>query len=160
MSVGLVWAQAANGVIGRQGTLPWHLPEDLKHFRNLTSGTTVVMGRGTWDSLPEKVRPLPGRRNIVLTKNAHWAAPGANVAHSLAEALSSADGDVWVIGGASVYAAALECADHVVVTELQESFDGDVYAPELDDHWRQAELTPQWQLSSSGLHYRVVNYVR
>jgi dihydrofolate reductase len=159
MSVGLVWAQAANGVIGRQGTLPWHLPEDLKHFRNLTSGTTVVMGRGTWDSLPEKVRPLPGRRNIVLTKNARWAAPGANVAHSLAEALSSADGDVWVIGGASVYAAALEFADHVVVTELQESFDGDVHAPELDDHWRQAELTPEWQLSSSGLHYRIVNYV-
>jgi len=107
VSVNLIWAQSANGVIGADGQLPWRIPEDLAHFRMLTDGGTVVMGRATWESLPPRFRPLPGRRNVVLTRQQDWSAPGAVVAHTLDEALTSADGDVWVIGGASVYAAAL-----------------------------------------------------
>ena len=117
MTVGLVWAQAANGVIGVDGGLPWQLPEDLARFKELTLGSTVVMGRATWESLPPAVRPLPGRRNVVLTRQPGWQAPGAVVARSLAEALDQ-PGDVWVIGGASVYREALPLADVVVVTEL------------------------------------------
>ena len=160
MSVGLIWAQAANGVIGRDGTLPWHLPEDLAHFQATTRGTTVVMGRGTWDSLPAKVRPLPGRANIVLTNQQRWQAPGATVVHALDDALAQAAGDVWVVGGASVYTTALAHADQVVVTELQDSFDGDVRAPALDSNWHRQNRDPGmgWHRSSSGLCYRFVRY--
>ncbi len=160
MTVGAVWAQAANGVIGRDGALPWHLPEDLKHFRELTSGSTVVMGRRTWDSLPKKVRPLPGRRNVVLTRNAGWTAEGATATHSLAETLRNTDGAVWVIGGARVYREALAHVNRVVITELAESLDGDAHAPELDDRWREIRREPAsgWSVSTSGLHYRVVTY--
>ena len=89
MTVGLVWAQAANGVIGDRGTLPWHLPEDLARFKALTMGATVVMGRATWDSLPASVRPLPGRRNVVLTRRPDWRQPGPPWRRSLEEALGS-----------------------------------------------------------------------
>lgn len=162
MSVGLVWAQAANGVIGADGGLPWHLPEDLARFRELTMGSTVVMGRATWDSLPEKVRPLPGRRNVVLTRRAGWQAPGAVVARSVEEALAGAPGDVWVVGGASVYRAALPAAEIAVVTELEQAFTGDTYAPELDGGWRVDGRDPSqgWARSRTGLAYRVVRYSR
>ena len=160
--IGLVWAQAANGVIGRDGTLPWHLPEDLGRFKRLTTGTTVVMGRATWDSLPDVVRPLPGRRNVVLTRDPAWTAPGAVVVHSLAAALADPPdgGDVWVIGGAHVYGAALPYADRLVVTELDRPFDGDAYAPEIGPEWVRAESDPPVgsHLSASGLGYRVVTW--
>ncbi len=110
MSVALVWAQARGGVIGRDGSLPWHLPEDLAHFRALTRGATVVMGRATWESLPERFRPLPGRRNVVLSRRADFRAEGADVRsrpRGGAGRSGAADGTVWVIGGAQVYAAAL-----------------------------------------------------
>jgi len=159
-SVGLIWAQAANGVIGCDGRLPWHLPEDLAHFRATTHDNTVVMGRRTWESLPPKVRPLPGRTNIVLTNQAGWAAPGAATAHSLTDALELATGDVWVIGGATVYAATLDHADKLAVTELQGSFPGDVHAPALTPVWQRRESDCAWQRSSSGLHYRFITYRR
>ena len=161
MTVGAIWAQAANRVIGRDGRLPWHLPEDLRLFRETTLGTTVVMGRRTWESLPAAVRPLPGRRNVVLSTRAGWEAPGAEVAGSLAAALAGAGGDVWVIGGASVYAAALPLADRLVVTQLAEPFDGDTLAPELPPGWAlDGEPDVEWAESSSGLHYRVLRYTR
>jgi dihydrofolate reductase len=150
--IGLVWAQSANGVIGRDGTLPWHLPEDLKHFRSLTSGATVLMGRRTWESLPPRFRPLPGRRNLVLSRTPQ---EGAETFAALAEALATVDGDVWVIGGAAVYAAALPFADRIVVTEIQESFDGDTYMPPLD---RSPDSVGAWQESSTGLHYRFLTW--
>ena len=158
--IGLVWAQAANGVIGVGGGLPWQLPEDLARFKQLTLGSTVVMGRATWDSLPPSVRPLPGRRNVVLTRQPGWQAPGAVVARSLAEALDQ-PGDVWVIGGASVYRDALPLADVVVVTELARAFDGDTRAPELGPGWRVRDLEPAtgWLPSRTGLDHRVVTYV-
>ena len=158
--VGLVWAQAANGVIGVDGRLPWELPEDLARFKKLTLGSTVVMGRATWDSLPTSVRPLPGRRNVVLTRQPDWQAPGAVVARTLAEALDQ-PGDVWVIGGASVYREALPLADVVVVTELAEAFDGDTRAPELGPGWQVRDREPGsgWLPSRNGWDHRVVTYV-
>ncbi|MGY0236735.1 dihydrofolate reductase [Longispora urticae] len=157
MTLGLIWAQAANGVIGRDNALPWHLPEDMKHFRTLTAGATMIMGRRTWDSLPERFRPLPGRRNLVLTRQPDWSAPGAEVFGSLADALDAVTGDVWVMGGAAVYAEALPFADRVEVTELRESFEGDVYAPAVD---LPVHAATGWATSSTGLHYRHVTYIR
>jgi dihydrofolate reductase len=161
MTVGIEWAQAANGVIGRDGALPWRLPEDMAHFRALTTGATVVMGRRTWDSLPERFRPLPGRRNVVLTRDASWRADGADVVHEVADALA-ADGDVWVIGGAEIYAAALPYADLTVITELREEFDGDVHAPALDTTWVASGIDPEqgWHESTTGLHYRYLTLRR
>src|SRR6059036_2989365 len=98
----MVWAQSRDRVIGADGALPWHLPEDMRHFRDLTSGATVVMGRLSWESLPDRFRPLPGRRNIVLSRDAGYSASGAEVVASLEDALRSAPG-AWVIGGAAVY---------------------------------------------------------
>ena len=152
--IGLVWAQAANGVIGRDGALPWQLPEDMAHFRTLTAGSTVIMGRRTWDSLPSRFRPLPGRHNVVLTRSSDWHADGATVAHSLPDALVA---DAWVIGGAAVYAAAEPFADTAVITELREEFAGDVVAPVLGERW-QLTADGDWQKSASGLHYRIRRY--
>jgi dihydrofolate reductase len=118
------------------------------------------MGRATWDSLPPAVRPLPGRTNVVLSRQPDWAAPGAVVARSLAEALDQ-PGDVWVIGGASVYRAALPLADLVVITELAQEFDGDTWAPELGPAWRVGSREPAsgWLSSRTGLDHRVITYL-
>ncbi|GLZ28941.1 dihydrofolate reductase [Lentzea sp. NBRC 105346] len=150
--IGLVWAQSSTGVIGRDGTMPWHLPEDMAHFRELTRGASVIMGRRTWESLPPRFRPLPGRRNMVLSSG---VVSGVETFPSLETALAAASGDVWVIGGAAVYKAALPFADTVVVTEIQEPFEGDTYAPPVD---RPIQSTSDWMVSSSGLHYRFVRY--
>ena len=162
MTIGLVWAQAANGVIGAGGSLPWHLPEDLARFKALTMGATVVMGRATWDSLPVAVRPLPGRRNVVLSRRPDWVPAGAEVAGSWQEARRLLAGvDVWVIGGARVYREALPDADLVVVTELAEEYAGDTVAPQLGPAWRVRDRDPQhgWHSSRRGLAHRVVTYV-
>jgi dihydrofolate reductase len=156
--IGLIWAQAANGVIGRNGSIPWRLPEDLAHFRRRTKGCTVVMGRRTWASLPPRYRPLPGRRNVVLTTDAAWRADGA-VATTDVDTALAADGDVWVIGGAAVYAAVLPRADVAVVTLLRDCVPGDVYAPVLGAEWHLVEDGP-WQPSSTGLTYRIREYRR
>jgi dihydrofolate reductase len=160
--VGLIWAQAADGVIGDQGALPWHLPEDLSRFRSLTMGATVVMGRATWESLPDAVRPLPGRRNVVLSRQPGWRAAGATAATSLEEALADTSEPVWVIGGASVYESALPHADLLEVTEVDGSFSGDAYAPAIGPEWHVTGREPGsgWQRSRSGLRYRTVSYAR
>jgi dihydrofolate reductase len=160
--VGLVWAQAANGVIGHDGALPWHLPEDLARFRALTVGTTVVMGRATWESLPARFRPLPDRDNVVLSRDGRYVAPGGTVVGSLADALAHGTGDVWVIGGATVYAQALVHADRLAVTELAEAFDGDAYAPDVGDGWDEVTRLPRtgWATSRTGLRYRFRDLVR
>jgi dihydrofolate reductase len=162
VAVGLVWAQASNGVIGADGAIPWRLPEDMAQFRARTLGATVVMGRRTWDSLPERFRPLPGRRNVVLSRRADFDPPGAEVARRLDDALSSPGGDVWVIGGGDVYQRSLASADIVVVTELAESFAGDVRAPVLGAGWHQESSNPAagWHTSTTGLHYRVLTWRR
>ena len=130
----LIAAVARNGVIGHANQLLWKLPEDMAHFRSSTAGCPVVMGRKTWDSLPPRFRPLPGRRNIVVTRNPDWQAPGAEVAASPAAALALAGAveRVFVIGGADLYAAALPLADELLLTELDADFDGDTRFPAWD----------------------------
>ena len=119
----LVVAVAENGVIGQGGKIPWHISEDLKRFKALTMGHTVVMGRKTWDSLPRK--PLPGRANVVVTRQKDWNAEGAITAASLGEAIAGTSGTVMVIGGGEIYAAALPMATRVELTEVHQGFDGD-----------------------------------
>ena len=163
--LGLVWAQAGR-VIGRDGGMPWYVPEDLAHFRALTAGSTVVMGRATWQALPERFRPLPGRRNVVLTRDPAFAAPGAHVARSLQEALQEAGGEVWVIGGAQVFAAALPLADRLVVTEIEGALageePGDVLAPAVMAGWELVRRDPPdgWARSRSGPRYRIGTWRR
>ncbi|PPF42416.1 dihydrofolate reductase [Pseudoclavibacter sp. AY1F1] len=165
MTVGLVWAQARGGVIGAEGGIPWHVPEDLAHFKAVTLKHPVIMGRKTWDSLPERFRPLPGRRNIVVTRQPDWAAEGAERAGSLEDAMalagSSADsssdhagadsasasfadgssvgapGEAWVMGGGELYREAIASADRLEVTEIDLEVDGDAHAPDWSgDAWR------------------------
>ena len=140
MEIALIYARAANGVIGKNGTMPWHLPEDMAHFKRLTQGCPVIMGRKTWDSLPPRFRPLPGRANIVVTRQADWNEIGAQRASSLREALQMCEqaATAWVIGGAQIYAQALPLAQRVEATEIERDFDGDAYAPLLDSQWREA----------------------
>jgi dihydrofolate reductase len=156
----LIYARAANGVIGRNGTLPWHLPEDLAHFKRTTLGCPVIMGRRTWDSLPEKFRPLPGRTNIVITRDPSWQIDGVLRADSLEQACSFCvgDSDAWVIGGAQIYAQALPLATSVVVTEIHRDFEGDAYAPELGAEWQEA--TREAHVAASGLPFAFVSYTR
>lgn len=158
---GLIWAQSNTGVIGRDGGIPWHLPEDLAHFKRLTVGHTVVMGRGTWESLPARVRPLPGRDNVVVSRDPGYRADGARVVTDLAVALGEQPDRVWVIGGGQIYALALPHATRCEVTEVDldlPPLPGDTPAPTLDDSWR-AE-PGEWQTSSAGLRYRFVGYRR
>lgn len=133
----LVVARARNGVIGRNGTLPWHLPEDLKRFKRLTLGTAMVMGRKTFDSLPGL---LPKRRHIVITRDRGWQAEGADVAYSLPEAFELAQPDeVSVIGGAEIFGLALPFAERVELTEVLEDVAGDTIMPDPRDsgYWRE-----------------------
>ncbi|MFM9921500.1 dihydrofolate reductase [Variovorax sp. H27-G14] len=134
--INLIFARAANGVIGANNTIPWHLPEDMAHFKQQTAGAPVVMGRKTWDSLPPRFRPLPGRQNIVVTRQADWQAEGAHRVGSLQEAFALCEqhqpANVWVIGGAQIYAEAEPLAHRAVVTVLERDYEGDAYAPELD----------------------------
>lgn len=159
-SLHLIYARAANGVIGKDNQLPWHLPEDLAHFKRTTLGCPVIMGRKTWDSLPPKFRPLPGRPNIVVTRDPGFVAAGASVAHSLEAArdLCPAGGTAWVIGGAQVYAQALPLASEVVVTEIARDFEGDAFAPELGGEWR--EVARDEQVGANGLPFAFVTYRR
>ncbi len=135
----LIAAVARNGVIGKDNRLPWHLPADLKHFKELTTGHAVIMGRKTWESLPAKFRPLPGRGNIVVTRNGAFRAEGAIVCTSLADAIAAASGDeAFVIGGAELYKAALPLADRLQLTEIDAEYEGDTWFPAIDgDRWRE-----------------------
>lgn len=159
MRLNLIWAQAHNGVIGKDGTMPWHLPEDLAYFKRTTLGCPVVMGRKTWDSLPARFRPLPGRLNVVVTRQRDWQATGAKVAHSLPDALALCGdaADVWIIGGAEIYALALPLATSAVVTEIEASFDGDAFAPQFGPQWK--ETARERHVSSTGLKFSFVTYL-
>lgn len=161
MKLSLVAAVARGGVIGREGTLPWQLPEDMARFRKLTMGHPVVMGRRTWDSLPVRFRPLPGRRNVVVTRNETWAADGAERAGSLDDALELL-GDApqaFVIGGAKVFAKALPLADELVLTEIDLEVEGDTFFPSWDRHAFE-ETSRESHVSSDGTPFSFVTYVR
>ncbi len=162
--IGLVWAQARDGVIGAAGGMPWHVPEDLAHFKSVTMGMPVVMGRRTWESFPERFRPLPGRRNIVVTRNDDWSAPGAERAASLDDALAlAADAEtVWVIGGGALFREVIGRADVLEVTDLDVSVEGDTFAPAIGDEWGVVRRDPAngWHTSHSGIPYRFLGYGR
>ena len=148
MKVGLIYARARNGVIGQGGVMPWHLPEDLAHFKRVTLNHPVVMGRRTWDSIPPRFRPLPGRTNIVVTRQEDWNETGAQRSSSLRDALQKAENScgtssqVWVIGGAQIYAQAMPLADELVVTEIDADFDGDAHAPAIGPEWQEVAREP------------------
>lgn len=158
--IGLIWAEARGGVIGARGGMPWHVPEDLAHFKAVTTGHPVIMGRRTWESFPERFRPLPGRRNVVITGSDAWAADGAERAASLdaALALVSTAADVWIIGGGRLYAEAIPRADVLEVTELDLEVDGDTFAPARED-WR-VSAEGEWATSRTGVAYRFLTLLR
>lgn len=158
MQVNMIFARATNGVIGNNNQLPWHLPEDLVRFKRLTTGWPVIMGRKTWDSLPPRFRPLPGRTNIVVTRQPGWEAPGASVAHSMENAIEQCGNvaQAWVIGGAQIYAAAEPLADRIEVTAIAQNFAGDAFAPVLGAQW--IEAARETHVSSSGLNFSFITY--
>ena len=161
--LGMIWAQASGRVIGRNGDIPWHLPEDLAHFRRVTRGHPVIMGRTSWDALPTAYRPLPGRRNIVLSRRPGFEAQGGEVVRSLDEALALVAGeDAWICGGAQVYAEAMPVADLLVVTDIDLDVDGDAFAPEIGPEWVAAAVDPaEGRLTGAGgLRYRITTYRR
>jgi dihydrofolate reductase len=156
----LIAAVAADRVIGAAGQLPWRLPEDMKHFRTLTGGHAVIMGRKTWESLPVKFRPLPQRTNIVVSRDPAYDAPGAIVVNSLPAAIAAAHaGLAFVIGGAEIYAQALPLADRLELTEIAATYTGDAFFPPFDRaDW--VEVARQAQRSETGLNYAFVTYQR
>ena len=153
----MIYARARNGVIGKQGQLPWHLPEDLAHFKRTTLGQPVLMGRVTWESLPEKFRPLPGRSNVVVSRQTSFSAAGAQLASSLeaAMALFPTTEIIWLIGGAQLYAQGLSIASQIVVTEIDADYEGDAFAPLISSNdWTETHRTSH--VSAQGLAYHLV----
>ena len=161
MRISLVAAVARGGVIGRDNAIPWRLPEDMGRFRALTVGHPVVMGRRTWDSLPDPFRPLPGRRNVVVTRRHAWRADGAERAGSFDDALQLLEDapQVFVIGGAELYAAALPLADELLITEVALDVEGDTVFPAFD---REAfdEVSREPHVSATGTAFSFVTYTR
>lgn len=174
-TIGLIWAQARGGVIGAGGTMPWHLPEDLRHFSRTTAGSPVIMGRRTWESFPERFRPLPARTNIVITSDDAFAAEGALRARDLEDALTRAREDlaqraaqgqepgmIWVIGGGRVYREAIDRAQLLVVTEIDLEVEGDTTAPAIPAGFRLVRTDPPAGLrpSRTGPGFRILTYRR
>jgi dihydrofolate reductase len=152
--VSIVVAQGSNRVIGVEGGLPWRLPSDLRRFRDLTMGHPVVMGRKTYESIPEKFRPLPGRRNLVVSSSARY--DGAEVFPTLASAVQACDGTCFVIGGGQVYAEALGIADRCYVTDVDHAPDGDTFFPQLPDtDWRCVEESEPLSENDHNFVFRV-----
>ena len=152
----LVVAIADNGVIGNDGGIPWHISEDLKRFKALTLNHTIVMGRKTWDSLPRK--PLPGRVNVVVTRQKDWRAEGAITAYSLGQATAGTSGTVMVIGGAEIYERALPLASRIELTEVHKVFDGDAKFALDRSGWR--ETAREDHVTPNGLRYSYVTLTR
>ena len=161
MTVALVAAVARGGVIGRDGGIPWRIPEDMARFRELTTGHAVVMGRRTWESLPDQFRPLPGRDNVVVTRNPDWSAQGGDRAGSIEDALDLLESAprVFVIGGGEIYAAALPFADELLLTEIDAEIEGDTTFPAWSrDEFEEVERRER--VSEGGTPFAFVRYVR
>ena len=160
MNLTIIVARATNGVIGRDNALPWRLPADLAHFKRTTLGHPVIMGRKTWDSIG---KPLPGRRNIVVTRNASWYAEGTERASSLDEAIArcAKDASAFVIGGAELFAAALPRADSAIVTEIDRDIEGDTFFPLLDlREWIETSREEHLASGPQALPFAFVHYAR
>jgi dihydrofolate reductase len=157
--ISIVVAHSANRVIGRAGALPWRLPTDMRHFRELTTGATVLMGRRTFESLPDAVRPLPQRRNLVLSGDSGYEAPGAEVFHDLGEALQHCGQDCYVIGGAFTYGESLPYCQRIHATEIEGEIEGDAFFPELaPSEWRRAKAGER--ILENDLAFRFTTYER
>jgi dihydrofolate reductase len=158
MKLHLIYARARNGTIGKDGQMPWHLPEDLAHFKRVTLGQPVIMGRKTWDSLPARFRPLPGRVNIVITRQTDWRSEGALRATSIEDAMRLCGDvpDAWIMGGAEIYRLAEPLASTAVVTEIDADFEGDALAPDLGERWQ--EIQRESHEAANGLHFSFVTY--
>lgn len=168
MTITLLAAVARNGVIGRGKELAWRLPEDQKRFRAVTMGAPVLMGRSTWDSIPARFRPLPGRHNVVLTRQPGWLAEGADVAHTLDDAIARARARltdpaqrIWVIGGAEVYRLALPIADELDLCEIERDFEGDVFFPPWPrEQFEEVERSRHRAEAPNDFDYSFVTYRR
>jgi len=161
MPLHLIYARSRNNVIGVNGDLPWHLPEDLAHFKRTTLGQPVIMGRITWQSIPEKFRPLPGRTNVVVSRQSDFLATGAQVVGSLQAALNlfPPNEAVWLIGGAQLYAQAMPLAQQLVITEIDADYEGDAFAPVLNAaEW--TEIHRSSHTSALGVGYSLVTLQR
>lgn len=159
MTIALIAAVASNRAIGKDNQLLWQLPEDMRYFRETTRGKTVIMGRRTWESLPARFRPLPERRNIVVTRDRDYVAAGATVTHSLPAAIAAAGDEAFVIGGAELYRQALPLAQRLYLTEVAQAFEGDVFFPEIQTaDWQEISRTEQ--CSAAGLAFAFVVYQR
>ncbi|HLT67078.1 MAG TPA: dihydrofolate reductase [Microbacterium sp.] len=154
-----IWAEARGGVIGSGGTMPWHVPEDMAYFSEKTRGSAVIMGRRTWESFPERFRPLPGRRNIVITRDGSYSAEGGEICGSLEEAIALAGGNGWIIGGGQIYRQAMPQVSELFVTEIDLEVPGDTRAPEIGSEWTRA-AEGEWLTSRTGARYRFVTYTR
>ena len=166
VTLSLIVATDRNNGIGINNALPWRLPEDLAFFKRITSGHTIIMGRKTFDSIG---RPLPNRRNIVVTRNPSWSHPGTEAATSIDQAIASAiasasdgnvDGDVFIIGGAQIYIDAITRADRLIVTEIDAEFACDAFFPTIDPAQWQAESRETHHSESNGWDYSFVMYRR
>lgn len=159
--ISLIAAVARNRALGRDGQLLWHLPEDMRYFRETTRGKPVIMGRKTWESLPDAFRPLPGRRNIVISRNPAYDADGATLAGSLEEAvrLTQDDAEVFVIGGAEIYGQALPLAQRLYLTEVAQDFAADAFFPEFSPgDW--TEISRSATNNGAGLDFTFAVYQR
>jgi dihydrofolate reductase len=154
-----IWAEARGRVIGSGGTMPWHVPEDLAYFSEKTRGSVVIMGRRTWESFPDRFRPLPGRRNIVITRDGSYAAAGAETCGSLEDAIDLAGGDAWIIGGGEVYRRAMSRVSELYVTKIDLEAEGDTRAPEIGPEWIPSDAG-EWLTSRTGAAYRFEVYTR
>ena len=155
-NLSIIVALSSNRVIGVNNTLPWHLSEDLKHIKSLTTGHTIIMGRKTYESIG---RPLPNRRNIVISRNSNTSYEGVEVVHSLEDAfsISTNDKEVFVIGGSNIYEQALSFVDQLYITEIKKSFLGDAFFPEINKQiW--IEYSRDDHITNDGLEFSFVKY--
>ena len=159
MTVSAIVAVSENGYIGKENQIPWHLPKDLQYFKKTTLGHPVIMGRRTWDSLPEKYRPLPGRQNIVITSQSEFEAPGAIIVSSAEEAIEKTkeiDEEIFIIGGARVFEESLHLADRLILTEIEGEKESDTYFPRFNDLFiKESEEGP---FEHEGIKYWFVEY--
>ncbi len=162
--ISIIVAASTNSVIGKDNDIPWHLPTDLKNFKKITEGHTVIMGRKCWESIPEKYRPLPNRRNVVLTRNENYVAEGAEVVHDLLEAMDiyihdNENNEVFIIGGAQIYKDAFPYATKLYLTHVYGDVEGDVKLEGLDPNdWNPIEIGDE--LEENGKQFRFETYDR
>ncbi|WP_458122197.1 dihydrofolate reductase [Paenibacillus sp. Z6-24] len=161
MTITLIWAQARQGVIGKDNDMPWKLPRDMAYFKQETQQKTIVMGRKTWNSFGSK--PLPNRRNIILTRDTAFEAAQAEVVHSVEEALrlAGAEEELMIIGGSQIYKEFLSHADRLLVTRIENDFEGDTYFPEVDwSAWELVNTIPGVRDEKNDYDYRFEEYRR